>query len=202
LIVHTTELSPELIELVAVLTQSAQEIRLHTHDISAPDAAAAFAQTSAQAYGGLDAAVNMASISQDEIEAVSGDRDLDALVAAKLGSLAQLTRVVANRMSLVLSEGLVLNILNMPHPGNGREAAIAGYVRTALSTMTVKEAREWASKGIRVNAVGPCVLGDGGFNAGAVLTNEPDVASLACYLASRKGQSFSGHVFDADGMAC
>ena len=47
LIVHTTELSPELIELVAVLTQSAHEIRLHTHDISTADAAAAFAQTTA-----------------------------------------------------------------------------------------------------------------------------------------------------------
>jgi 3-oxoacyl-[acyl-carrier protein] reductase len=202
LIVHTSALSPELIEFVAVLTQSAPEIRLHTHDISTADAAAAFAQTSAQAYGGLDAAINMASISRDEIEAVSGDRDLDTLITAKLGSLAQLTRVVANRMSLVFSEGLVLNVLNMPHPGNAREAAIAGYVRTALAAMTVKEARAWASKGIRINGVGPCALEACEFHAGAVLTNEPDVATLACYLASRKGQSLSGHVFDADGMAC
>jgi 3-oxoacyl-[acyl-carrier protein] reductase len=201
LIVHTTELSPELIELVAVLTQGAKEIRLHTHDISAEKAAAAFAQTSAQAYGGLDAAINLASVSQDEIAAISGDGDLDTLVAAKLGPLAQLTRVVANRMSLVLSEGLVLNVLELPRPRNGREAAIAGYVRTALATMTMKEARAWASKGIRVNAVGPCAVEDDGLDADDV-PHEPDVASLAFYLASRKGQALSGHVFDADGTAC
>ena len=38
--------------------------------------------------------------------------------------------------------------------------------------------------------------------AGACLTNEPDIATLALYLASRKGRSLSGHVFDADGMVC
>jgi 3-oxoacyl-[acyl-carrier protein] reductase len=199
LIVHTTELSPELIELVAVLTQSAHEIRLHTHDISAADAAATFAQTSAQAYGGLDAAINMSSISHEEFGAIAGDRDLDALVAAKLGSLAQLTRVIANRMSLVLSEGLVLNVVNMPRPRNGREAAIAGYIRTALAAMTAKEARAWAPRGLRVNAVGPCVFSTGGRDD---LMEEPDVASLALYLASRQGRSLSGHVFDADAMAC
>src|SRR6185437_11621964 len=109
LIVHTTELSPELIELVAVLTQSAHEIRLHTHDISTADAAAAFAQTSAQAYGGLEAAINLASISRAEIDAIRRDGDLEALISAKLSPLAQLTRVIANRMSVVLSEGLILN---------------------------------------------------------------------------------------------
>jgi 3-oxoacyl-[acyl-carrier protein] reductase len=202
LIVHTTELSPELIELVAVLTQSAREIRLHTQDISSPDAATAFAQTSAQAYGGLDAAINMTFISRDEIQAVQRDGDLDRLVAAKLGPLAQLTRVIANRMSLVLCEGLVLNVLKMPHPRNGREAAVCGYFRTALAAMIMHEARAWQATGIRVNAVGPCTVDDAETNIGSLLTNEPDVATLALYLASRKGRSLSGHVFDADGMAC
>jgi 3-oxoacyl-[acyl-carrier protein] reductase len=198
LIVHTTELSPELIELVAVLTQSASEIRLHTQNISTADSAAAFAQTSAQSYGGLDAAINMACISYEEMDAVESDGDLESLIADKLAPLAQLTRVLANRMCIVLSEGLVLNVLKMPPPRNGRDSAIAGYARTALAAMTAKEARAWASQGIRVNAVGPCVLG----SAGAALSNEPDVATLALHLASRKGRSLSGHVFDADGMAC
>lgn len=202
LIVHTAELSPELIELAAVLTQTAGDIRLHTQDISSANSAAAFAQTSAQAYGGLDAAINMASISAAELAAVRSDSDLDALVSSKLAPLAQLTRIIANRMCLVLSEGLILNVVKMPHPTNGREAAVAGYVRTALASMTAKEALAWAPQGIRVNAVGPCVIGDFRQNAGAVLTNEPDVATLALYLASHKGQSLSGHVFDADGMAC
>ncbi len=202
LVVHTTELSPELIEVVAMLSQSASEIRLHTHDIRTADAAAAFAQTSAQAFGGLDAAINLASISLDEIDAIAADGDLEALVAAKLAPMAQLTRVVANRMCVVLSEGLVLNVLKMPEPANGRESAVAGYARTALAAMTAKEARAWAGKGIRVNAVGPRVMIDAERNAGACLESEPDVAVLALHLASRQGRSLSGHVFDAGGMAC
>jgi 3-oxoacyl-[acyl-carrier protein] reductase len=202
LIVHTAELSPELIELAAVLTQTAGDIRLHTQDISSADGAATFAQTSAQAYGGLDAAINMASISASEIAGIKRDSDLDALISRKLGPLAQLTRIIANRMRIVLSEGLILNVLKMPHPANARESAVAGYARTALAAMTAKEARAWAGQGIRVNAVGPCVVSNIEDNLGAVLTNEPDVASLALYLASHKGQTLSGHVFDGDGMAC
>lgn len=202
LIVHTAELSPELIELAAVLTQTAGDIRLHTQDISSANSAAAFAQTSAQAYGGLDAAINMAIITRDELSAIASDGDLDALVSDKLGSLAQLTRIVANRMNLILSEGLILNVVKTPHPNDSRESAIAGYVRTALASMTTREARTWGPHGIRINAVGPSVFSEGGQNAGAVLTNEPDIATLALYLASHKGQGLSGHVFDADGLAC
>ena len=201
LVVHTTDLSPELIELVALLSQSAGEIRLHTHDISTADTAAAFAQTSAQAYGGLEAAINLASISRAEIDAIRRDGDLEALISAKLSPLAQLTRVIANRMSVVLSEGLILNVLKMPHPENARQEAVAAFARTVLASMTVKEANSWARQGIRVNAVGPRVL-RGECSAGAYLTNEPDIATLALHLASRKGRSLSGHVFDADGMAC
>ncbi|AGK58852.1 hypothetical protein HYPDE_35903 [Hyphomicrobium denitrificans 1NES1] len=200
LIVHTAELSPELIELAAVLTQTAGDIRLHTQNISSANSAAVFAQTSAQAYGGLDAAINMASISAAELAAVKRDSDLDRLISDKLAPLAQLTRIIANRMCLILSEGLILNVLKMPHPTSGRESAVAAYARTALAAMTAKEAHAWAPQGIRINSVGPSVVGER--QAGAVLTNEPDVATLALYLASHKGRRLSGHVFDADGMAC
>jgi NAD(P)-dependent dehydrogenase (short-subunit alcohol dehydrogenase family) len=198
LVVHTAELSPELVELFAFLSQSASEIRLHTLDISTANSAARFAQTSAQAFGGLDAAINMASISEAEINAIRRDEDLEAFIATKLAPLAQLTRVVANRMCVVMSEGLVLNVLNMPQPRNGRAAAIASFARTALAAMIAHEARSWADKGIRINGVGPRAFFDGG--AGAYLANEPDIASLALHLASRRGRSLSGHVFDASGI--
>lgn len=200
LVIHTSDLAPDIIELVALLSQTAGEIKLHTHDISSADASAAFAQTSAQTYGGLEAAINITSISHAEIARLSADGDLEALVTTKLTPLAQLTRVVANRMRVVFSEGLILNILKMPHPENAREAAVAAFARTALAAMTSREARDWASSGIRVNAVGPRVVAGPKRPEGACLTNEPDIASLALHLASRHGRSFSGHVFDADGL--
>jgi 3-oxoacyl-[acyl-carrier protein] reductase len=202
LVVHTTDLSPELIELVALLSQSAGEIRLHTQDISNADTAADFARTSAQAFGGLEAAINLASISRDEIRSIRRDGDLEALIAAKLEPLTQLTRIIANRMSVVLSEGLILNVLKMPHPETAREAAVAAFARTALAEMTVREATSWARQGIRINAVGPRVFGGSEGSTGACLTSEPHIATLAVHLASRKGRSLSGYVFDADGTAC
>lgn len=200
LVVHTAELSPDLVELFAFLSQSAREIRLHTLDLSTAKTAARFAQTSAQAFGGLDAAINMASVSASEIDAVRDDGDLEALIDSKLAPLAQLTRVIANRMCVVMSEGLVLNVLNMPEPRNARSAAIASFARTALAAMTAEEARTWADKGIRINAVGPRAYFDPSAS-GAYLASEPDVASLALHLASNRGRMLSGHVFDACGLA-
>jgi 3-oxoacyl-[acyl-carrier protein] reductase len=200
LIVHTSDPSPELIDVIAALTRSAGALRLHTHDISTADSAAAFAQCSAQAYGGLDAAINIASVSHAEMDAVRSDKDLDALITSKLAPLAQLTRVIANRMSIVLSEGLILNVFEMPLPLSRRERAVATFARTALASMTVSEARAWARHGIRVNAVGPNV-GLDGRTTETHRTSEADVAELALYLASADGRSHSGHVFDADEFA-
>ena len=68
------------------------------------------------------------------------------LVSAKLTPLAHLTRVTANRMRVVLNQGLILNVMTMPHPRNGRETAIAGYARTAIAAMTKSEAQAWAAR--------------------------------------------------------
>jgi 3-oxoacyl-[acyl-carrier protein] reductase len=195
LVVHTAELSPDLVELFAFLSQSAREIRLHTLDLSNANTAARFAQTSAQAFGGLDAAVNMAAISSDEIAGVRSDDDLHALIEGKLAPLAQLTRVIANRMSVVMSEGLILNVLHMPEPRSGRAAAVATMARAAFAAMTKNEARAWADKGVRINGVGPNAYLDGR-GSSIPVASEPDIASLALHLASRRGRSFSGHVFD------
>lgn len=201
LIVHTTDLSPEMTALIALMSQSASEIKLYTDPISSADASVRFAQTAAQAYGGLDAIINLATITTSDMCGVASEDDVDRLVSAKLTPLAHLTKVTANRMRVVLSEGLILNVLTMPHPENGRETAIAGIARSALAAMTKAEAQAWAAHGIRINSVGPRVMMGGAFTDGACLTNEPDVAALAIYLASRRGRALSGHIFDCDGVA-
>lgn len=201
LIVHTTDLSPEMTALIALMSQSASEIKLYTDPISSADASVRFAQTAAQAYGGLDAVINLQTISAGDMKGVASEAAVDRLVSDKLTPLAHLTSVTANRMRVVLSEGVILNVLTMPHPENGRETAIAGIARTALAAMTKAEAQTWAQHGIRINGVGPRVMMSGAFTDGACLTNEPDVAALAIYLASKRGRSLSGHVFDCDGVA-
>lgn len=201
LVVHTTDLSPEVTALIALVSQTASEIKLYTDPMTEAAAAVRFAQSAAQAYGGLDAVINLASISAAEMANVASERSVEALVSSKLMPLAHLTAVTANRMRVVLNEGMILNVLTMPHPDNGREAAIASYARAALAAMTISDARTWAPQGIRINAVGPRVVLADAASDGACLTNEPDVAALAIYLASRRGRALSGHVFDSDGVA-
>ena len=201
LVVHTTDLSPEVTALVAHLSQTASEIKIFTDPITEADATVRFAQTASQAFGGFDAVINLAAISAGDMAGIASERAVENLISAKLAPLAYLTGVTANRMRVVLSEGLILNVLTMPHPQNGREMAIASYARTAIAAMTKSEAQAWAGQGIRINAVGPRVLSAGLSSDGACLTNEPDIAALAIYLASRRGCGLSGHVFDCDGVA-
>ena len=199
LIVQTRELTPDLTALVALLSQGAAEFKLYTNPVSQADGAVRFAQTAQQAFGGLDAVINLQAISRHEMRHVREDGDVERLVAGKLVPLTHITRVAANRMRVILSEGMILNVLAMPSPADAREAAIAGYARTALAAMTRGEANQWADQAVRINAIAPRTAADS--NAGACLANEPDMAALALYLASRRGKSLSGHIFDADAVA-
>lgn len=201
LVIHTTDLSPEVTALIAFVSQTASEIKLYTDPLADADAAVRFAQSAAKAYGGLDAVINLASISAADMTGIASEDSVEALVSSKLTPLAHLTGVTANRMRVVLNEGMILNVLTLPHARNGREMAITSYARAALAAMTKSEAQTWAPQGIRVNAVGPRVMATGGHSEGACLTNEPDIAALAIYLASRRGRGLSGHVFDSDGIA-
>ena len=199
LVIHTTDLSPEITALVALLSQSAGEIKLYTDPIASPDAAVRFAQTAAQAYGGLDAVINLSSILSEDMRGIATEQDVTDLLTQKLTPLAHLTSVTANRMRVVQSEGLILNVLSMPRPASSREAAVATYARAALASMTKTEALTWAAHGIRVNSVGPSVVSEAQDQDHACLSSEPDIAALAIYLASRRGKSLAGHVFDAGG---
>lgn len=196
LVVQTNKLTPDMTALVALLSQSAPEMKLYTDRIAASDAAVRFAQTAQQAFGGLDAAVNVQSVTRAEMRAITSDASLERLIAGKLTPLTQITRVCANRMRVVLSEGSVLNVVLTPNPADTREAAICGLLRTALAAMTRGEAGQWADQAVRINAVGPRTATAPAL--GASLKSEPDIAALALYLASRKGRQLSSHIFDTD----
>ena len=182
--------------LVALISQSAMEMKLYTDPIMTAQSATRFAQSAQTAFGGLDAVINLQSISHEEMRPLGSETDIESLVARKLTPLTHITRVCANRMRVILSEGSILNVLAMPQPANAREAAIAGYARTALAAMTRGEAGQWADQAVRINAVGPRTQTGG--STGAALKSEPDIAALALYLASRRGKTLSSHIFDTE----
>lgn len=201
LVVQTPETSPEIAALFAVLTQSAAEIKLYTDPFGGSDDARRFAQTAVKAYGGLDMAINIVDIAAHDLPASSGMDEIEDFVAAALGPVIQITRIVANRMRLTFTEGTILNIVSMPAPASAREAALASVLRATLAAMTRNEAKDWAAEGIRVNAIGPRSALPGESPSSNCLTGEADIAAVALYLASKQGKELSGQVFDAEGVA-
>jgi NAD(P)-dependent dehydrogenase (short-subunit alcohol dehydrogenase family) len=198
LIVHADAPSPENDVAAGLLAETASAIKLFTQAYTDSRSAVRFAQTAVQAFGGLDAVINLIPVSCAELAGRVSLTDVEDLIADKLELPLAVSRIVANRMKVLLTEGLILNVVTMPAPRSGAEAVLAGVVRTALAAMTRGEAEALAPYGIRVNAIGPRAAAA---EEGACLAGESDIAALALYLASKHGRTLSGHIFDATGVA-
>jgi 3-oxoacyl-[acyl-carrier protein] reductase len=198
LVLHMPASTPESGVLAALLAETASEIKLFSDACADSEAAVRLAQNAAQAFGGLDAVVNLIPVTAADLENRVSIGEVEGLVSQKLAAPLLIARIVANRMRMMLTEGLVLNVMTMPAPRTASEAALAGVARTALATMTRGEAETWAPHGIRINAIGPRATMS---EAGACLASEPDIAALALYLASKRARALTGHIFDAAGVA-
>jgi NAD(P)-dependent dehydrogenase (short-subunit alcohol dehydrogenase family) len=187
--------TPELTAITALLAQTATSLKVFNEPMVTREAARRLVQSTCLDHNGIDAAINLIHISNDEIAGLTSEAAIDDLITTKLSTALEITRVVANRMSVTWTQGSILNIVVMDDATTSAQQAIAGLVRTALAAMTRGEATTWAEHAIRINAIGPRASADGDL-AGASLRNEPEVASLALYLAGRAGRQLTGHLFD------
>jgi 3-oxoacyl-[acyl-carrier protein] reductase len=157
-------------------------------------AAVRFAKSAVQAFGGLDAVINLVPLEAADLSSTATLEDVDRLIAAQLELPLLLSRIVANRMSLTWTQGLILNVATLTGRPGGARRAFASLAKSTLVDMTRRQAEEWAGRGIRFNAIAPeTALGE----PGPKLTGEADVGSLALYLASEQGKTLSGCVFEA-----
>ena len=190
---------PETMALLSVLAEAAHEITVFDTPLDTAAHAQAFAQKGAQSYGSLDAVVNIVAIRAHELSGLESMEDIETFIGTKLQKVAVITRIAANRMRMMLTEGLILNVIVAPDKLTKGGALIVGMVRSALASMTRIEAEAWAANGIRINAIGPTAALPGDKTA-AALASEPEMASVALYLASKRAHGLSGHVFDAVGV--
>ncbi len=194
---------PEVVAIGEVLAQvdtgASGEIRMFSDRLTSGETAVKFAQTAAQAYGGLEVVVNLVSFSAADFAGAQSMEEIEGLVSAKLLPMTLLTRVAANRMRLTMTEGLLLNVILMPEVMTSAERAVAGIARAAIAALTRGEAQAWAGEALRINAIAPPGIVDVG--GVACLDNEADIAALALHLASKRGKRLSGLVFDASGVA-
>jgi len=152
-----------------------------------------FAKSAVQAFGGLDAVINMVPLETAALTPTATLEDVDRLIAAQLQLPLLLARIVANRMSVTWTQGLILNVATLAGRAGGARRAFATLAKSALVDMTRGQAEEWAARGIRFNAIAP----ETAMASPPRLTGEADVASLALYLASEQGKGLSGCVFEA-----
>lgn len=190
---------PETDALLAILAETALDVRVHHDPVENAGDALRFAQSAAKTYGGLDVVVNLISIEREEFRVVSSLEEIENLVCSRMQAAARSTGVAANRMGLTWANGSILNVLRMSAPRSASEAAMVGIARTALASMTTGEARRWADQGIRVNAIAPhVVVGPETSMFDERIKSEPEIAAVALYLASREGRSLSGHILDCE----
>lgn len=198
LILQSPDVSPELEVLLEIIAERAQEVSLVAEPVRDQATAIAFSQGAAMAYGGLEIVINLARLDTSGLDGGSTDAEVEDCVADALRAPVHITRVVANRMRLTWTEGLILNIVTQAAAATPIETVAGQVARAGLAAMTRREAEGWASEAVRVNAVAPAE--DTGYEPGAApvgLSSEPQIAALALHLASGRGRSLSGLVFDA-----
>lgn len=199
LVLHSASASqPETTAVVALLAETAHEIALFDEPLDTAAAAQRFAQTGSQTYGSVDAVINIVEVRADDLAGLTSLEDIEDFVSHTLATATAITRIAANRMRLMMTEGLILNIVVIPEALTGGAAIVAQIVRSTLATMTRREAETWAGNGIRINAIGPRAVVHGD-KSPATLASEPEMAAVALYLASKRARGLSGHVFDAEG---
>jgi NAD(P)-dependent dehydrogenase (short-subunit alcohol dehydrogenase family) len=179
-------------ELVA---PDALETRMYGPVAPREEDAVAFAKTAVKEFGGLDAVINIVPLVPGNLDPFAGMEDVERMVARQLAVPFLTSRIAANRMSMMLTEGQVLNVATVSGMPQRAKMAFASVAKAGLSAMTRAQAEEWANRGIRFNAITPQAMTGLG---GSGLSGEPDIASLALYLVSGQGKNLSGCVFEAE----
>lgn len=173
----------------------------------------AVVETAVKKFGSLDILVNNAGITRDNISIRMKSEDFRAvlevnLLGAFLMSKASAKAMMKNRYGKIVNISSVVGIV-----GNAGQANYAAS-KGGLIALTRSFAKEFGSRGIRVNAIAPGFIETDmtktlpesarkAFLGDVLLNNEPgdpkDVAESALFLSSRASDYITGIVLPVDG---
>lgn len=201
------------------VTQSAAEVardgrtvRGYRCDVSSFDDAAALGERIVADFGRVDVLVNNAGITRDKLLLRMTSEDWGQVIAVNLTGAFNVTKALAPAM-LKQRGGSIINIASVVgQSGNAGQANYAAS-KAGLIGLTKSLAREFAARGVRVNAVAP------GFIRTAMTDSlsedvqnqmkqaiplgrfgEPaDVADVVMFLASNLAGYITGQVINCDG---
>ncbi len=193
LILQCNDASPAVEALTTMLAPVAAELSVHTVPLATSDEIVGFARDAAAEFGGLDMVVNVVSLDAYAPDPAAKLSDIEARVSDVLLKACLVPRVAANRMRLMMKDGVILTVATLGADATAAQRGFAQVVRSTLAAMTRREAEAWACEGIRFNAVAPDVLS---LVAKPASGREADVAQLALYLAAGEGTDLSGLTFE------
>ena len=195
LVLQFDEMSEKMQTIAEIAAPHALEIKAFGPVDRTADEVVQFARQAAQAFGGLDAVINLIPLGISHLDPTADAADIERIVAARLLLPCLLSKVAANRMAISWNEGVILNVATLAPSAPESSRAFATVTKAALAAMTRGQAEEWADKAIRFNAIAPPAVQ---MPAGPSSTGEPDIAALALFLASGRNKTLSGQVFEAE----
>ena len=146
LILQCNDASPAVEALATMLAPVATELSIHTIGLSSADEIVAFARDAAAEFGGLDMVVNVIALDGHAPGADASLADIETRVSDVLLKACLVSRVAANRMRMMMKDGVILTVATLTSGATGTERAFAQVVRSTLAAMTrAKLARSGAA---------------------------------------------------------
>lgn len=189
-------------------------------DVARPDSILDMVQRTEQEFGRIDILINCAGISQHDPAELTPLETWDRVLDINLRGTFLCCQAAA-RVMLKNSGGVILNFSSIAGVvGMGRGANAYCASKGGVNALTKQLALEWASRGIRVNAIAPCqfltpgleeVMQDPQFDPKALMqtwtTNIPlgrigqpdEIVGPALFLVSDASSMVTGVILPVDG---
>lgn len=203
----------------AVCTTGRRAIPLEL-DVAKPESIFEMVHRAEQEFGGIDILINCAGISQHDPAELTPLETWDRVLDINLRGTFLCCQAAA-RVMLKNGGGVILNFSSIAGVvGMGRGANAYCASKGGVNALTKQLALEWASRGIRVNAIAPCqfltpgleqVMQDPQFDPEALMqtwtTNIPlgrigqpnEIVGPALFLVSEASSMVTGIILPVDG---